>query len=58
MTFSVLKYAIRMYQSGAVTQDLWIPVYPFICAMILGCGLLSLALFTRFLDSLTEKPPQ
>ena len=56
ITFSGLKYAIRIYQSGAVTQDLWIPVYPFIYAMVLGCGLLSLALFTKFLDSLTEKP--
>lgn len=56
MTFSGLKYATNMGESGAVTQDLWIPVYPFIYAMVLGCGLLALALFTGFLDSLKEKP--
>jgi TRAP-type C4-dicarboxylate transport system permease small subunit len=55
MTVSVLRHAITMQKVGEVTQDLWIPKYPFLYLSALGCAVLSVALFFRFLAFLSER---
>jgi len=55
MTVSVFRHAISIQRVGEVTQDLWIPKYPFLYLTSLGCAVLSIALFVRFLESLSER---
>jgi TRAP-type C4-dicarboxylate transport system permease small subunit len=55
MTVSVLRHALSMQRVGEVTQDLWIPKYPFLYLTALGCAVLSIALFLRFLEFLSER---
>jgi TRAP-type transport system small permease protein len=55
MTVSVFRNAVTMQGVGEVTQDLWIPKYPFLYLTALGCAVLSLTLFLRFLQSISEK---
>ena len=55
MTVSVLRHALSMQRTGEVTQDLWIPKYPFLYLTALGCAVLSVALFFRFLQFLAER---
>ena len=55
MTVSVLRHAISIQRVGEVTQDLWIPKYPFLYLTALGCAVLSIALFFRFLEFLSER---
>jgi TRAP-type transport system small permease protein len=55
MTVSVLMHAFSMQRTGEVTQDLWIPKYPFLYLTAVGCAVLSLALFFRFLQFLAER---
>ena len=55
MTVSVLRHALVMQRVGEVTQDLWIPKYPFLYLTALGCAVLSIALFFRFLEFLSER---
>ena len=52
ITWSTLVYAGKMKASGEVTQDLWLPVYPFIYVVAIGCGILSLTLLIKFLLAL------
>ncbi|MBW2311518.1 MAG: TRAP transporter small permease [Deltaproteobacteria bacterium] len=51
-TWSVMVYAGEMKASGEVSQDLWLPIYPFIYVVAVGCALLSIALFIKFLIAL------
>ncbi|MBN1102427.1 MAG: TRAP transporter small permease [Deltaproteobacteria bacterium] len=53
-TWSTLVYAGKMRLSGDVSQDLWLPKYPFVYLAVLGFAVLSLTLFVRFLASLRE----
>jgi TRAP-type mannitol/chloroaromatic compound transport system permease small subunit len=53
-TVSAVVYAFSMKDSGEVTQDLWIPIYPFVYFMALGCAMLCLVLFLKFLAALSE----
>jgi TRAP-type C4-dicarboxylate transport system permease small subunit len=55
MTVSVMRHAVSIQNAGEVTQDLWIPKYPFLYLTALGCAILSIALFFRFLQLLSER---
>jgi TRAP-type C4-dicarboxylate transport system permease small subunit len=57
-TSAAVQYAVRMQASGDVSQDLWLPKYPFIYLVALGFAVLSIALFVRFISALikTVKP--
>jgi len=46
-TWSTLVYAAKMRASGEVSQDLWLPIYPFIYVVALGCALLALSLLIK-----------
>ena len=46
-TWSTLVYAGKMRASGEVSQDLWLPVYPFIYVVALGCALLAFSLLIK-----------
>ena len=48
-TFSGLTYASMMRTSGEVSQDLLIPIWPFVYVIAIGTAMLSLVLFFRFL---------
>ena len=48
ITWSTLVYAQEMRLSGEVSQDLWIPVWPFIYVVALGCSILALTLLMKF----------
>ena len=50
-TFSDLTYASMMRTSGEVSQDLLIPIWPFVYVIAIGTAMLSLVLFFRFLDA-------
>lgn len=51
-TWSVLVYSAEMKASGEVSQDLWLPIYPFLYVVAAGCALLSITLFIKFLIAL------
>ena len=55
ITGSILKYAVAMHRSGEVTQDLRAPIYPFVYLVALGCAVLTLALFLKFLEALSGR---
>ncbi len=46
---STFKYFLNMKLSQEVSQDLWIPKYPFILIATIGFALLSLVLFIKFI---------
>ncbi|MBW1669309.1 MAG: TRAP transporter small permease [Deltaproteobacteria bacterium] len=48
MTWSTVVYAERMRASGEVSQDLWLPVYPFVYVVAAGWALFGIALFIKF----------
>jgi TRAP-type C4-dicarboxylate transport system permease small subunit len=52
ITWSTLIYSGRMRASGEVSQDLWIPVYPFVYIVAVGCALLTLILLVKFFMAL------
>lgn len=54
ITWSTLIYAGKMRISGEVSQDLWLPKFPFIYVVAVGCGILALALFAKFLVALAK----
>jgi len=54
ITWSGVAYAVRMKASGEVSQDLWIPKFPFVYVVAVGCGILSLILLIKFLIALTK----
>jgi TRAP-type C4-dicarboxylate transport system permease small subunit len=49
ITWSSLVYSEKMRLSEEVTQDLLIPIYPFIYFVALGCLVLSLTLLVKFI---------
>jgi TRAP-type C4-dicarboxylate transport system permease small subunit len=51
-TWATLVYSSAMRASKEVTQDLWIPKYPFIYVVAVGWALLGLVLFINFLMAL------
>ena len=54
ITWSTLVYSEQMRTSGEVSQDLWIPVYPFIYIVAVGCAVLALTLLIKFLMALMK----
>ena len=48
ITWSTLVYSEKMRASGEVTQDLWVPIYPFIYIVAVGCAILALTLLMKF----------
>ena len=48
ITWSSLVYSEKMRLSQEVTQDLLIPIYPFIYFVVLGCLILSFTLLIKF----------
>lgn len=48
ITWSSVVYSVKMRASGEVTQDLWLPVYPFVFVVAVGCAILSFALLIKF----------
>lgn len=54
VTWFTFSYSITKKAAGEVSQDLWIPVYPFVYIVGVGCGILSLVLFIKFLVSLVQ----
>jgi TRAP-type C4-dicarboxylate transport system permease small subunit len=54
VTWSALVYSEKMRASGEVSQDLWIPVYPFIYTVAVGCGILALTMLIKFFMALTK----
>jgi len=55
VTWSALVHSARMRASGEVSQDLWLPIYPFVYVVAVGSGLLSLALLIKFLLALVKR---
>ena len=51
-TWSGFVYAEKMRAIGEVSQDLWLPKYPFIYVVVAGFAILSLALLVRFFGAL------
>ena len=51
---STLIYSEQMRVSGEVSQDLWLPVYPFIYFVVAGCAIFALTLLIKFLIALTK----
>ena len=54
ITWSTLVYSEQMRASGEVSQDLWLPIYPFIYIVALGCAILALTLLIKFLIALMK----
>ena len=54
ITWSTLVYSTKMRASGEVSGDLWIPIYPFVYIVVVGCALLSLILLVKFLMALIK----
>lgn len=52
ITWSTVVYSEKMRVSGEVSQDLWIPIYPFLYIVAVGCGILALTLLTKFFIAL------
>jgi len=53
-TSSALVYSEKMREAAEVSQDLWIPKYPFVYVVVAGCAILSLALLIKFLMALVK----
>jgi len=54
ITWSTFLYAEKMRLSGEVSQDLWIPKFPFVYVVALGCGILAFTLLVNFFTSLSK----
>ena len=53
-TWSTLIYSEQMRASGEVSQDLWLPVFPFIYIVAAGCIIFAFSLLIKFLMALTK----
>ena len=53
-SWSALVYSEKMREAAEVSQDLWLPIYPFVYVVVAGCAILSLALFIKFLMALVK----
>lgn len=51
VTLSSLQYAEMMRASSEVSQDLLIPIWPFVYVIVLGTAMLTMALLIRFLEA-------
>jgi TRAP-type mannitol/chloroaromatic compound transport system permease small subunit len=54
ITWSTVVYSVKMKASGEVSQDLWLPVYPFVWVVAAGCAVLSLTLLIKFFLAMTK----
>jgi len=54
ITWSALVYAGTMRASGEVSQDLWIPIYPFVYIVAIGCSVLGIGLLINCLSALRK----
>jgi TRAP-type transport system small permease protein len=45
-------HSVRLFNNGEVTSNLIIPTWPFYLSVVVGCGLLALALIGRLLRNL------
>jgi TRAP-type C4-dicarboxylate transport system permease small subunit len=52
ITWSTIVYSEKMRASGEVSQDLWIPIFPFLYIVAVGCAVLALTLLTKFFIAL------
>jgi TRAP-type transport system small permease protein len=50
-TWAAFVYAEKMRAIGEVSQDLWLPKYPFIYLVVAGFAILSLTLLVRFIGA-------
>ena len=55
ISWATVVYAGKMKAIGEVSQDLWLPKYPFIYLVALGCALFSLSLLAKSLASLMKR---
>ncbi|UCE33630.1 MAG: TRAP transporter small permease [Deltaproteobacteria bacterium] len=53
-TWSALVYSGKMREAVEVSQDLWLPIFPFVYVVAAGCALLSLVLLTKFFMALVK----
>jgi len=53
-TWSALVYSAKMRIVEEVSQDLWLPIYPFIYIVATGCAMLSLILLIKFFTVLIK----
>jgi TRAP-type C4-dicarboxylate transport system permease small subunit len=53
-TWSALVYSGKMREAAEVSQDLWLPIFPFVYVVAVGCALLSLVLLTKFFMALVK----
>ena len=53
-TWSALVYSGKMREAVEVSQDLWLPIFPFVYVVAVGCALLSLVLLTKFFMALVK----
>ncbi len=51
ITWQSVVYALDLKNSGEVSMTLQMPIHPFVFGIALGCGMLSLVLFLRFVES-------
>ena len=53
-TWSALVYSGKMREVAEVSQDLWLPMYPFVYVVVVGCAILSLSLLIKFFMALAK----
>ncbi|CAN2040437.1 TRAP transporter small permease [Candidatus Magnetomoraceae bacterium gMMP-15] len=59
ITWQSVIYAQSLKEAGEVSLTLQIPIYPFIYGISIGCGMLSIVLFTRCLGLfITTRNPE
>ena len=56
MSWALFRYARLMKESGEVSVDLSIPIYPFVYSAAVGCGLLALVLLLKSILAVGEVP--
>jgi TRAP-type C4-dicarboxylate transport system permease small subunit len=56
ISWQSILYAGELNSSGEVSMTLQMPIHPFVYGIALGCGVLSIVLFLRFLMSLFAEP--
>ncbi len=54
MTWYAFDYAVGKIGSGEVSQDLWIPMYPFVFVVALGFAALTIVLFFKSILALLK----
>jgi TRAP-type C4-dicarboxylate transport system permease small subunit len=53
-TWSALVYSGKMREAAEVSQDLWLPMYPFVYVVVVGCAILTLSLLIKFFMALAR----